>query len=289
MYQYFTQSNVLKIITVFILAQLLGSALAVGFMELMPMLSKYPDAGFEVLRGGPSALLIIWFLYDIHKKGFSFKKELQEMRNQIELKDFFSILFFNILIGLFSVYAIIFAVVNFLPADQLDSMTKSNGLTGQTTLVGTIIGGIVAVFFAPLAEEFIFRGFLFTKFQVKLSIWTSMILSSILFGAIHFSISSITTFLFGLSLCIVFYKTKNLAIPFVLHVLNNALVSVISIYTELFAPSNKEEISLSKISNQFYTVALPCFVIAIALAYYLIKKRHFLELDKPFLVEQMPQ
>lgn len=285
MYQYFTQTNVLKIIMVFILAQILGSALAVGFVEILPKISKYPDAGFEILRGGPSILLIIWFFYDFHKKGYSLINEYKEIRNHIGLKDFFSILAFNLLIGLFSVYAIIFAVVNFLPADQLGSMTQSNGLMGQTTLVGAIIGGIVAVFLAPLAEEFIFRGFLFTKFQVMFSVWTSMIFSSLLFGAIHFSISSITTFLFGLSMCIVFYKTKNLAIPILLHTLNNAFVSIISIYSKLFVSSSSEEISLNEVSQQFYTIALPCFVVSMVLAYYLIKKRFFLQLDKPFIIK----
>lgn len=285
MYQYFTQSKVLSIVIVFILAQLLGTALAVGFMEVLPGLSKYPDAGFEILRGGPSLLLIIWFLYDFHKKDISLLNEFKEIRKHIELKDFLAILVFNILIGLFSVYAIIYGIVHFLPADQLDSMSKSNGLTGQTTLTGTIIGGIVAVFLAPLAEEFIFRGFLFTKFKVKFSIWISMIISSILFGAIHFSISSITTFLFGLSLCIVFYKTKNLAIPILLHVLNNAIVSIISIYSKMFISTSSDDLSLEKISQDFYKIALPCFVISLALAYFLIKKRHFLQLDKSFIVE----
>lgn len=285
MYQYFTQSKVLTIVIVFLLAQVLGSVLAVGIIEVFPGLSKYPDAGFEILRGGPSLLLLIWFLYDFHKKGYSLADEFRAMRNHIALKDFFSILFFNILIGLFSVYAIIFAVVHFLPADQLDSMTQSNGLTGVSTLTGSIIGGIVAVFLAPLAEEFIFRGFLFTKLRVRLSIGVSMVISSILFAAIHFSISSITTFLFGLSLCIVFYKTRNLAIPILLHVFNNAIVSLIDIYSKMFVSSSSEDISLSVISKQFYEIGLPCLVVALALAYFLIAKRHFLKLDRPFIVE----
>ena len=285
MYQYFNLSKVLIIVFVFILAQVLGSALAVVCIEVLPSLSKYPDAGFEILRGCPNLLIIIWFFYDFHKKGYSLTDEFKAMRVQIELKDFFSILLFNIFIGLFSVYAIIFAVVNFLPADQLDSMSKSNGITGETTLTGSIIGGVVAVFLAPLAEEFIFRGFLFTKFQIKFSVWISMIISSLLFGAIHFSISSITTFLFGLSLCIVFYKTKNLAIPILLHVLNNAIVSIISIYSKMFVSSSSKDISLHEISKQFYEIALPCLVVSLALAYFLIKKRHFLELDKPFIVK----
>lgn len=285
MFTYFTQSKVLTIVILFILAQVLGSALAVGFIEFFPTLSKYPDAGFEILRGGPSLLLIIWFLYDFHKKGISLLDEFRDIRKHIELKDFFSILAFNILIGIFSVYAIIFAVVHFLPADQLNRMTESNGLTGQATLVGAIIGGIVAVFLAPLAEEFIFRGFLFTKFQVKTSVWTSMILTSILFAAIHFSISSITTFIFSICLCIIFYKTKNLAIPILLHVLNNAFVSIISIYSMMSISSSSEDFSLEKISQDFYKIALPCFVISLALAYFLIKKRHFLQLDKSFIVE----
>lgn len=284
MNKYFIQSKIITIVVVFVLAQLLGSALAVSIIEIFPNLSKFPDAGFEVLRGGPSLLLIIWFLFDFQKKGFSLIDEFKTIRTQIGLKDLFSILLFNILMGLFSVYTIIFVVINFLPADQLESMTKSNGLTGVTTLTGSIIGGVVAVFLAPLAEEFIFRGFLFAKFQTKLSIWASMIFSSVLFGAIHFSISSITTFIFGMCLCIIFYKTNNLAIPIVIHILNNAIVSTIDIYSKIFLPSSSDDISLTKISEQFYEIAIPCLIISIVLAYYLIKKRRLLKLDEKFMV-----
>ncbi len=288
MQQYFTKSKIFLIIIVFVIAQILGSGLAVGIVELLPWLSKYPDASFEILRGGPSLLLILWFLYDFRKKGFSLINEFKGVRNHIGYKDFFAILLFNIFIGLFSVYAIIYLVVQFMPADQLSNMAHSNDLAGVTTLTGTVLGGIVAVFLAPLAEEFIFRGFLFTKFQAKFSVWVSMVLSSILFAAIHISLSSITTFLFGLSLCIVFYKTKNLAIPILLHVLNNAIVSTIAIYGALFPQPKTTDVSFDGISQDFYRIAVPCFVIAMLLGYYLVKKRNMLRLDKPFILRKKP-
>lgn len=285
MYSYFIQLKFIKVFIIFVLAQLLGSGIAVGVMELFPSLSSYPDVGFELLRTSPNILLILWFLYDMKKKKVNIMADFQQIRKQIEMKDLFSILTFNILIGLFSIYAIIYCVVNFLPADAMGELSKSNGLTGQKTFAGILVAAGGAIFIAPFAEEFIFRGVLFTKFMKKLPIWTSMILSSVLFGAIHFSISAITTFLFAISLCIVFYKTKNIAIAIILHIFNNTFVSGMEIMSELFSKSSNEDMSLSVISTQFYTIGIPCLIVSILLAYYLIQKRDFLKLNKPFMVD----
>jgi membrane protease YdiL (CAAX protease family) len=82
------------------------------------------------------------------------------IRSQIEFKDLFAILIFNILIGLFSIYAIIYGVVNFMPADAITGLSKANGLTGQTTFLCIILAAIGAILIALFAEEFIFRGVL---------------------------------------------------------------------------------------------------------------------------------
>ena len=284
MYSYFTQVNVIKVLIVFIIAQIAGSALAVGIMEFLPSAIHAPDFGFELLRAGPSILLILWFILDMRKNNVDIAQDFRMISQQIQWKDLLAILGFNVLIGLFSIYAIIYGVIHFLPADSLTNLSNANGISTQKTTLGVLFGAIGAIFFAPLAEEFIFRGFLFTKFQKKFSVWISIVLSSILFGAIHFSMSAITTFLFAVSLCIVFYKTKNLAIAIVLHILNNTLVSGLEVVNELFLKSGSQDLSITEISQQFYTVGLPCLLGSLLFAYYLIAKRDFLKLDKPFIV-----
>lgn len=286
MYNYFTNINFLHAVIAFLVAQVVGSALAVGSVELFPALAQYPDATFEVLRGGPNLLVVLWFLYDMHKKQVDIGADFRNILRQITLGDMAAITIFNILAGLFSIYGIIYAAVSFMPSDALSQMSGSNGLAGSTTLVGLLIGGFVAVILAPPAEEFIFRGLLFIRLQKYLPLWGSMVLSSVLFAAIHFSISAVTTFLFALTLCVVVYKTQNIALAIVLHAINNGFVSLFQVASELFSKPGNDEMSLAQISTQFYSIGLPCLLGALVLAVYLIRKRGFLQLDKPFLTGQ---
>jgi len=46
--------------------------------------------------------------------------------------------------------------------------------------------GPVVVLLAPFAEELFFRGFLFRALRSRFSLWPSAILSSVIFGAVHF-------------------------------------------------------------------------------------------------------
>lgn len=286
MYNYFSNINFLLAVIVFVLAQVAGSALAVGFVELFPALAPYPDATFEVLRGAPNLLVILWFLYDMRRKRVDIGADFRIILRQISIGDIAAITVFNVLDGLFSIYGFIYAAVKFLPTDALSQMAGSNGLAGSTTLVGVLFGGFVAVMLAPPAEEFIFRGVLFTRFQKSLPLWVSMVLSSVLFGAIHFSISAVTTFLFALTLCIVVYKTRNIALAIVLHAINNGFVSLVQVLGELLSNSSKEALSLAQISAQFYAIGLPCLLGAVGLAVYLVIRRDFLRLDRPFLSSQ---
>ena len=283
MYTYFSQLSFVKILLVFLIAQILGSALAVGWLELFPIISKYPDLGFEILRAWPSIILILWFLYDMGQKWVSLLPDFQLIRKQIRISDIASISLFNILIGLFSIYTILYSVVYFLPLENLTKLWESNGIAEETTLVGVIAAAIVAICLAPIAEEFIFRWFLFTKLQTKFSPWISMIFSSLLFSATHFSVSFITTFLFALVLCIVFYKTRNIALTILLHIINNTFVSIVQIAGILFSHSSSKDLNPSEISFQFYTIALPCLLVSLLLGYYLIQKRKLLHLDSTFM------
>lgn len=287
MYQYFTQVRVMPVVIAFILAQIIGSAMAIGIIEVFPSLSAYPDLGFEILRTIPNILVILWFLYDMRKHRVDVRKDISTFRSQIAFQDLLALFVFNIAIGLFSVYAILYGAIALFPEQIMAGLSESNGLAKTTTLWGTLFGSISAVFCAPIAEEFIFRGFLFTKLRMRFSMGVAIVCSSLLFSAIHFSLSFVTTFLFAIILCIVFYKTKNIVIPIVLHMLNNSLVSIFSLWGAVWGGKEiSDTLNISQISFQFYAIGLPCFFIAIVVAYFLIQKRKFLQLGTPFLKEK---
>ena len=90
----------------------------------------------------------------------------------------------------------------------------------------------VAVFFGlavvtPVAEEFLFRGFVQRIFMRNMSAWLAITLSSILFAAAHFDLSALpAAALLGATYGYLFYLTGNLFCPILGHLIFN-LVSLL--------------------------------------------------------------
>ncbi|MDO5570722.1 MAG: type II CAAX endopeptidase family protein [Bacteroidales bacterium] len=85
-----------------------------------------------------------------------------------------------------------------------------------------VFGVIGAVILAPIMEEMIFRGIVLKTLLKTHSVWKSIVVSSLIFGFIHFNpAQSLTAFIIGLLLGWLYYKTKSLWAPIFVHFLNN--------------------------------------------------------------------
>ena len=81
---------------------------------------------------------------------------------------------------------------------------------------------IMAGFAAPFGEELLFRGVLYTMFKERWGIWPSVLLSSLIFGAIHGNLAvGLTGFLLGILTAIVFEFSKSLWTAILVHAINN--------------------------------------------------------------------
>ncbi|OUB77079.1 CPBP family intramembrane glutamic endopeptidase [Bacillus thuringiensis] len=86
-----------------------------------------------------------------------------------------------------------------------------------------LIYGIGLVLLAPIWEEFLFRGILFSRLKNYIPICACFIISSLAFTCIH-PISfgnSLYIFVFGLLVAYSYYKTNNMFVPISIHLLNN--------------------------------------------------------------------
>ena len=80
----------------------------------------------------------------------------------------------------------------------------------------------------PVVEELVFReGILGHMLRKGVEPWTAMIVSAILFGAIHMNPAQIPfAAIMGLLLAIIYYKTGNIVITSLIHIFNNSLAVV---------------------------------------------------------------
>jgi len=111
--------------------------------------------------------------------------------------------------------------------------------------LGELIGGIansqnllllitISVF-APILEEFIFRGYLFAAWRhTRLGLSGTLLLTSLLFTSLHIGQYSVgilvVLFVFSIILGLAREKTGSLYVPIVLHAVNNFIAGVSIIY-----------------------------------------------------------
>ena len=98
-----------------------------------------------------------------------------------------------------------------------------------------ILGVITTILIAPILEEFIFRGFLFSQLRITLGNWGAISLSSLAWTSLHFQYELkilFILFVLGLFLGFLRWKSNSLFLVMALHAVNN-LVALIMAYLYL--------------------------------------------------------
>jgi membrane protease YdiL (CAAX protease family) len=87
--------------------------------------------------------------------------------------------------------------------------------------------GIMTCLFAPLAEEFFFRGFLLRVLHEKLGVLLGVLITGVAFGLVHLPSGdwrgTIVLSLFGIALCVLFLLTSSLLPCIMLHAFHNSI------------------------------------------------------------------
>ena len=97
-----------------------------------------------------------------------------------------------------------------------------------------ILGVLTTVVIAPILEEFIFRGFLFSQLKNTLGNWGAISLSSLAWTSLHFQYELkilFILFLFGLILGFLRWKYNSLFLVMVLHAINNLVAFTLAYLT----------------------------------------------------------
>ncbi len=96
---------------------------------------------------------------------------------------------------------------------QFFTESAENGL--YLNMAVTMATGIIV---APLAEEFIFRGYIYGVLRRNLGIIPSILVTSLLFASIHLNLSALPAlFLLGICLTLAYENTGSLVVPMLMH------------------------------------------------------------------------
>ena len=133
-----------------------------------------------------------------------------------------------VFIPLMGLVALFIQTILGLPAEnpQLPFLAPKN--FSWLGAVGMILLGGLAV---PFAEELFFRGVLYVWLRDRLGFWAAVLISSMIFGALHGEVSVAgATFVMGLALAWFYERSKSLWPSIFIHALNNSL-KLILLYT----------------------------------------------------------
>ena len=167
---------------------------------------------------GVIALLIYWIVFLIRKK--KFVKEVGV--SAISAKSILPI----ILLGIcFNIFISVFMSVIPFPQSWIDSYTANRSVIDNSLMawIATVIG-------APIVEEVVFRGLMYSRLKKGMPAVVAAVIASIAFGAVHGTIIwAIYTFVFGM-LCIWLYERhQSLTANILFHMAFNLAGMVLSI------------------------------------------------------------
>lgn len=114
-------------------------------------------------------------------------------------------------------------VANYLP--WVDSEQPQDiGFDNLTLPVEYVVAFIALVVLPPIAEELLFRGYLFGRIREKLGFWSTTIIVSIMFGLVHAQWNvGIDTAVLSVFLCYLRERTGTIWASIVLHAIKNGL------------------------------------------------------------------
>lgn len=128
----------------------------------------------------------------------------------------------------FIVFMIVAAFVTTLMAALLPAVdweqAQDVGFTSLITNVDFVCAFFALVVIAPIAEEIIFRGWLYGKLRAKLPAIPAMLLVSVLFGIVHGQWNvGVTVFVMSIAMCTVREITGTIWGGILIHIIKNGL------------------------------------------------------------------
>lgn len=208
----------------FMLAQAIVIGLIAGLQKISVPLDQISDSLFQLIAGavvyGLTLLIVIGVPWLV-KKARTTKEELGMQRlvlwtdlAWVPAGAIAYLVLTAIITGLAMTY------LTFINYDQ----PQDTGFSNIAQQGEAILAFIMLVMIAPIAEELLFRGYLFGKLRKYAPLWISILITSALFAAVHFAWNvGLDVFALSIVLCLLRVITGSLWPSIMLHMLKNGV------------------------------------------------------------------
>lgn len=118
---------------------------------------------------------------------------------------------------------LIYTVTQLIPGFNVNQQ-QDLGFSNVSQRYELILAFLTLVIIAPLAEEMLFRGYLYGKLRKAVPLWVAMLVTSILFGVLHGQWNvGIDVFVLSLVMCTLREMTGSIWAGVLLHMIKNGL------------------------------------------------------------------
>ncbi|MEG1524482.1 MAG: type II CAAX endopeptidase family protein [Clostridia bacterium] len=180
----------------FVMYRLVTEILALGINDPNAWLSAVEAIRNDtVLISGVTnlvLLMVVWLIFAVRKKPILASVGITPVS--------FSRLALLLPLG-FTLNCFLSLALGLLPTSLMEGYnTATEVVAGNTDLLAILMVALIA----PLTEEVVFRGLLYSRFRQGMPKWAAMLVSSVLFGALHGQIVwMLYAFCFGMLLCLI--------------------------------------------------------------------------------------
>ena len=174
--------------------------------------------------------------------------EISEVFNPKILKNIVIMVVLNIFFSYGMLYLTDFA---------LDSFNASNLFNSFLTT-----GLLATVFISPVSEELIFRGVFLNRLKLVVPTLFAVLVSSLLFAALHTVGSIFSAFIFAICVAILYLKTDNIFAAILAHFLNNLFAEIILAcdYNNVLFSEGPVMAGMSIVAAVSFVILLVCIV-----------------------------
>ncbi|WPC39435.1 type II CAAX endopeptidase family protein [Clostridium sp. JS66] len=215
--------------------------------------------------------VLAWFMLKLRKVSYDVKNGINDLKTDLNIKDIMFSIIINITVTIGFVIIAVYALKSISPSFMnglLEELNKSD----SNSLYSIIINGIAASFIAPIVEELIFRGVILNRLKIKIGVKKAIIVSSILFGMIHYELGILSAIIFGVCMSLIYLKTRNIFATITIHIINNFMIFFVQVISFLIDRNgSKENITLSSFNSLGFIDGIGCFVLGIVMSTYFVK------------------
>lgn len=214
--------------------------------------------------------LLIWFIIKFRNAGNTLFDFTEDVKPHFNWKEIILVIVIHLLITFGFIFIIVLAA-SYISPDSINAILNDDSAVIPEVFSSKLYYFITAVFLAPIVEEIVFRGIILNRLKVRWGTGAAIIISSVLFGILHFRMAIVGAIVFGVCMSLVYLRTRKILITMTIHFINNFFASIL-MFLPMGEANSTEVLTLQDARTLGFVMGIPFTIISTILLILYVKK-----------------